>query len=97
MSPTADTDRADAVRAITWHLTRRDQTPATDRADADLAAAEILQALTARGWRRTAAQPAPPWMPAPPGERATPDTVRRHAQAAREALTRPQETTTDEH
>jgi hypothetical protein len=95
---TTDTDRADAVRTLTWYLTRRDQTAQADRADAEVDAAEILQALLARGWRRTAAEPAPPWMPTR-GPRADPDAVHRHAAAARAALTgqTTEETHTDEH
>ncbi|WP_435109412.1 hypothetical protein [Nocardiopsis synnemataformans] len=95
MSPTTDTDRADAVRAATWYLTRRDQTPASARPDPEVDAAELVQALWARGWRRTVVQAAPPWMPTPPGQRADPDAVHRHAAEARAALTR-QETQTDE-
>ncbi|WP_160051443.1 hypothetical protein [Nocardiopsis sp. FR26] len=97
MSPTADTDRADAVRAVAWYLAQRDRTPSAERPDPDVAAAEIVQALYARGWRRTAAQPAPPWMPTrQQGERAAPDTVRQHAARARANLARPtEETQTD--
>ena len=88
-----DTDRRDAERAVTWYLTRRDQTTATARADADDDAAEIVQALWARGWRRTVNQAAPPWMPST-GRRADPADVPRLAAEARAALT--QETNTDD-
>lgn len=91
-----DTDRADAVRAVAWYLAQRDRTPPAERPDVDVDAAEIVQALHARGWRRTAAQPSPPWMPTHTGQRADPDTAHRGAAAARAALTR-QETDTDEH
>lgn len=93
----ADTARADAVRTLTWYLTRRDQTAPADRADAEVDAAEAVQALWARGWRPTAVQPTPPWLPNPSGDRAAPDAVHRHAAAAREALARSAQEATDEH
>ena len=90
MSPsTSSTDRADAVDAVAWYLRRRDQTPATDRADPDIDAGEIVQALMLRGWRCTAARIAPAWAPDPNATPADPDTVRQRAAQARAGLNRP--------
>ena len=93
MSPsTTNPDRADAIDTVTWYLRRRDQTPATDRADADIDAAEIVQALMLRGWRRTEARQRPPWMPdLSVGAPADPDTVHQRAAQARASLTNTQE------
>lgn len=97
MSPTtAAEDRADAVRTLTWYLQRRDQTPAADRPDPEVDAGEAVQALLARGWRRTAARPALPWEPTPGDTPADPTTVRQRAAQARAALTRPNTASTEE-
>ncbi|GAA1470221.1 hypothetical protein NE857_31465 [Nocardiopsis exhalans] len=88
MSPsTTSADRAEAIDAVAWYLTRRDQTPAAERADPEIEAAEIVQALMVRGWRRTEARPALPWQPDPTGRPADPADVHRHAAQARAALT----------
>ena len=97
MSPsTTSTDREDAIRALTWYIRRRDQTPAAERADDDIEAGEMVQALMLRGWRRTAARPALPWQPDPGGERADPDTVRQRAAEARAGLNRTAPASTQE-
>lgn len=97
MSPsTTNPDREDAVRAVAWYLRRRDQTPAADRADADLDSAEIVQALMLRGWRRTAARIAPAWTPDPDAVPADPDTVRQRAAQARAGLNRTTPPSTEE-
>lgn len=98
MSPsTTNPDRADAVDAVAWYLRRRDQTPAADRADVDIEAAEIVQALMLRGWRRTEARHRPPWMPdMTEGVPADPDTVRARAAQARAGLNRTTPPSTEE-
>ncbi|MFF8768513.1 hypothetical protein ACF07Q_28695 [Nocardiopsis dassonvillei] len=94
MSPsTTSAARAEAIDAVAWYIAQRDRTTPTDRADAEVEAAAVVQALWARGWRPIATQAAPPWMPST-GRPAAPDAVHRHAQAARAALTR-QENPTD--
>lgn len=95
MSPsTTNPDREDANKAVAWYLARRDRTPAAERTDVDIEAAEIIQALMLRGWRRTEARHRPPWMPdLAEGVPADPDTVRARAAQARAGLARP--TTTD--
>ncbi|WP_435107812.1 hypothetical protein [Nocardiopsis synnemataformans] len=95
MSPsTTSAARAEAIDAVAWYIAQRDQTPRSDRADADIEAAAVVQALWARGWRPIATQATTPWMPST-GRPAAPDAVHRHAQAARAALTR-QETDPDD-
>lgn len=73
-------DLADRIRAITGDVTRSD-----GEDQAAKLATDYVTSLCRRGWRPTAASPAPDWRP---GRRQPAEVARRGAASARELLGR---------
>jgi len=84
-----DPDREVGIDIVEGLLIDRDRTPHEDQLAVRKYAEDIVQALTAQGWRRWAARSPHAWAEASAGTPATPEAVARHLATARAALPNP--------